>query len=169
MKIFNRTFTRGDKQTLHYQVTGDHSSRKLIWALKEKVNPVTGTRLLEKKNLLAGGSTEQIEVIYANGVTDIYVFLQIEDTDLLEGLNYVADIKSEAVSDAEDRITIIPVHTLKNLFSVQTNYDGLPESDVISFIRVDLNGIADNCFLVVENGELVNKTLNEVKTILGII
>lgn len=167
----DKKFQRGDKQTLIYKAKGDHSSRKIIFAMKEKINPVTTNRILEKKNTLAGGSESQITASYdpVSGLTTINVLLNKENTQSLTSLFYFADITSESLADAADHITIVPTHTLKNLFDVQTDLDGLPEKNTISFEKVDLTGVADNCFLIVENGKLVNKTLQEVKTILGII
>lgn len=124
---------RGDPQTISFYLSGDKTSDKIIFATKVgngtasngNVNAeLTGDRLIEKKNSVAGGSDTQIKTTYTDDKTKIEIFLFKADTqDFTEPL-YYSDVTIQPADLSTDPVTV-KTYEHEIIFDVQTDLDGM--------------------------------------------
>jgi hypothetical protein len=113
---------RGDYSERTFLVPGNHTARKLIFVVKAS-KAVTASRLIEKKNDIAGGSTSEIEVSAQGTMTKIIVKILKANTDALTSAIYYYDITTEHASNDSDHYTIC-WGNFDLSHDIQTPYDG---------------------------------------------
>lgn len=115
---------RGDKQSLSFEIEGDYSEKKIVFVVKAN-RVIHSSRIIEKKNLIAGGDDEQIETDYDEELdkTFITVWIARANTSSLQSKTYQYDITSEDDDDSEEHYTIFTGKFII-IGDVQTPKDG---------------------------------------------
>jgi hypothetical protein len=143
-KDFN--ILRGDPTTLVLNIAGDYSAERLIFVCKAN-KVLTSARLIEKKNVAAGGAATQLTATAASNNTIIKIFLDKIDTEDFTNSVYYWDLTAQAADQLTDPLTLAG-GTLPITFDVQTDYDNtdLPD-DAERYIAVLVSQISDGYFI----------------------
>lgn len=148
MNLDKRDFTivRGDPVELTYFVNGkDVTAYKLIFVCKADTT-LTGNRLIEKKNIAAGGDATQITAALVGADTIITVKILAIDTQAFANAEYYIDVTYQPADSSTSQITCAKgILTIEQ--DVSTPYDGsaLPAS-AERYIPILLSQIADGHF-----------------------
>jgi hypothetical protein len=117
---------------------------------------ITADRIIEKKNVLAGGSIDQIKTTYEDdrNETLLEVYILPADTGDLASTIYYYDVDSVSTSTTSDNEPVA-YGEVEIIQDVQTDYDGkdLPEQ-AKRFLSIDTTNFVDNTILIYtkENG-----------------
>lgn len=105
MQLINKEVVVGTLKYLDFKVTGDHSNRKLVFLMKE--SPSSSIKIVEKKNLLAGGSNTQISCSYGGVYSTINVKLDPLDTQGKTLGYYSFTLISTSGTDSTDIVSLV--------------------------------------------------------------
>lgn len=113
---------RGVKTTITMVVPGAWNTYELTFVAKQDRN-ISSPRVIEKKNLLAGGGDNEMLVTYADGKTAIVITLEEADTNdlVLTSLQYDID----AYDIVAERDTPIANGEIFINHDVKTPFDGV--------------------------------------------
>ena len=137
--IQDREIPRGDYIELPFFVPGDHTARKLIFVIKASTD-LTASRLVERKNTVAGGGDTELTATAVRNSTLITVKLLKANTQAFTQDEYYFDVTSEHASTSSDHYTVVHGQLTMDL-DVQSPYDGaaVPVVDT-SLIRYVYSG-----------------------------
>lgn len=112
----NNTVIKGSRHDLIFQLSGNYANDKLLFTVKE--DPNYTARVIYKRNVIGGGSANEIEASYnyVSGLTTITIKIYPVDTRDQEPGVLVYDLVSE---DADDDSNVIPL--FDGSFRVETS------------------------------------------------
>jgi hypothetical protein len=150
---------RGDPTQLSLPINDDYTAQRLIFVVKaDKV--LTSARLIEKKNVAAGGSNTQLKATANGGLTNIKIFLDKTDSQDFTTTTYYWDLTAQPADLSTDPVTLAGGE-LEIDFDVQTDFDNtdLP-ADAERYIAILASAFNNNDFIKVS-------VVNGVKTYIG--
>jgi hypothetical protein len=146
IQIFDKELYRGDAnaQELKYLVKGKHDDR-IVRFVAKKDRQISSTRLIDKINVIGGGSDDQVKVEYGVLGSDtslITVTIEKYDTQDLTLDTLQIDCTSTNAGDSEDHFTIF-TGKIEITEDVQTPFDisELPGQSVRVLVDNNLRGV----------------------------
>lgn len=121
------TVYRGDSTRIEFRANGNITTKGIVFVVK-LTKAFTSPRLIQKKNLIAGGSAAEIIATFSAPQTKVTVILGPDDTQDLTGATYYYDIVA-ADAGALTSYSTFNYGIFKVIQDVQTPFDGtaLPE------------------------------------------
>lgn len=143
--LVNKQIQRGDMVDLEFTIDGDLSAKKVVFIAKYNKD-FASPRLIEKKNMPAGGGDTELEISYTSGVSTITVHLLAGNTQILN-----VDYIHFDIFNATDSETLV-YGRLFLIADVQTPYDsGSVPSSVLPILNKAI-------YLVIEDGVITTES-----------
>lgn len=120
----NISVYRGDSTAIEFKVNGNITNKGIVFVVKLSKS-FSSPRLIQKSNLIAGGSAAEITASFSAPQTKVTVYLGPEDTEDLEAATYYYDIIAADGSNLASYQTFnFGKFTFLNGGDVQTPFDG---------------------------------------------
>lgn len=118
----NALIIRGDRTDLTITISGDYHAYKLLFGVKSD-KLTTTSRLIQKKNVLAGGADAQLTATYTAPNTTVTIKLLPEDDWDFTNTKYYYDLNATSTTDSTNVHTLI-IGEIAIRQDVITDFDG---------------------------------------------
>lgn len=170
----NISVYRGDSTAIEFKVNGNITNKGIVFVVKLSKS-FSSPRLIQKSNLIAGGSAAEITASFSAPQTKVTVYLGPEDTEDLEAATYYYDIIAADGSNLASYQTFnFGKFTFLNGGDVQTPFDGItpPTSGVRFYVAgtfID-STVADSSLFMWDSTSQTMKTVSrdELADLLGV-